>query len=216
MQPRTLGACWYFTILMCLLVGSANGDLVVSFSPSGADVVVTLTGSLDLTGLSTASTSDASSGADFNSLASNITSASQDRDSYSSSVLGANFLTSIPTAPGGSVNTSDPGFEVGYSFQSFASPNGEFIHVPDNYISGTTLNLSHTYVGTTLMNLGLTPGISWGASFPIHAVNLAGDIVTTSVTQSITFQAVPEANQIAMFGIVGLLFGVSAFCRRVL
>lgn len=170
-----------------LNIAPVNAAVVTQFKQVGSDVVATLSGTLDLTGL-TADTSLWFGGVPFISpanaaVASNTAGALLDL--YYGSISGPASFGS------GGVTLADSRTGDSVSFRPF-----DFgIFVPHLYVSGGSLNATMTFLGKTFADFGVTPGD--------YVYNLPSD------TYTVRFQDVAPvplpAGLPLLFGALGLL-----------
>jgi hypothetical protein len=185
---------------------SAQAAYVVTFDQVGSDVVETGSGSLDLTALSVESFDilrDASVtpslGRFFSGAFTGANTAFADLDSVSPLAFGPGALTAASTTTGGPVG--------------LVSGLGDLAALifPIDYISGTPLSDSSTYLDATISSLGLTPGayvFGWGSAADADADTFTIDVVASPPP------AVPEPSTWAMglLGFAGL--GYAALRRK--
>jgi hypothetical protein len=193
-----LGTSWIASAALgvSLIGASAQAALVIDIDQVGPDVVATMSGSIDMTDLVNTNqpsgnfnTGFMESGGDF-------------LDMQSAGVGNGNIFGGITgpatfgTATTGAAASSSTGgfFDLEYA----AEP---IFFLPDSYVSGNSLSGTDTWAGTTLAQLGLTPGASftysWGSN--THADSLQINIGPAS-------QSVPEPASLAM-----LSAGLTAF-----
>jgi hypothetical protein len=182
---------------------SAQAAYVVTFDEVGSDVVETGSGSLDLTDLSVGTfdiSRDASVtpnlGRFFSGVFSDTNSSFADLD-ISPTAFGSGTFAAASTTTGGPVG--------------LVSGLGDLpaLLFPLDYISGTALSDSSTYLDATISSLGLTPGayvFGWGSG--AHADTFTIDVVASPPP------AVPEPSTWAMMliGFAGL--GYAAARRK--
>jgi hypothetical protein len=178
---------------------SAQAAYVVTFDEVGSDVVETGSGSLDLTALSVGTFGigrDASVtpnlGRFFSGVFTGTDTSFANIFSFSPLAFGAGSFTAASTTTGGPVG--------------LVSGLGDLptLFFPIDYISGTPLSDSSTYIDATISSLGLTPGayvFGWGSG--AHA-----DTFTIAVVASPP-PAVPEPSTWAM-----MLIGFAASATR--
>jgi PEP-CTERM motif len=177
---------------------------VVTFDVVGSDVVETGSGSLDLTDLSVGAfdiSRDASVtpnlGRFFSGVFTDTNSSFADLDSVSPLAFGSGAFVPASTTTGGPIG--------------LVSGLGDLpaLLFPLDYISGTALSDSSTYLDATISSLGLTPGayvFGWGSG--AHADTFTIDVVASPPP------AVPEPSTWAMMliGFAGL--GYAAVRRK--
>ncbi len=172
------------------LPSRASGAFVFTISPVGPNVVVTGSGSFDLSALviDVPPSGTGFSGGMWPGAAILSSGPSVPVDEYRSTPGVINF------GPGGVTrSTSDFGDPVGIH----GGLSGGLLYVPAGYISGTQLVTSSTYANQTLASLGLTPGnyvFRWGSG---------------GSADSLTVSIVPEPSSSSLLGcgaVVGVLF----------
>ena len=148
------------TLLMFTLVGPSRAGFIVNLTETGGNVVATGSGTLNITALALDS-----GGGNFSPvLVPNGGEAlfglpHSDIDLYDTPVGPASFGSGGPFAA-----DSGTGDFVGILPIS-SSPNIDLLAVPRNYVSGSMLQSSATWSGSTFASLGLTPGTytwTWG------------------------------------------------------
>ena len=141
------------------LPNGASGAFVFTISPVGPNVVVTGSGSFDLSALviDVPPSESGFSGGMWPGAAILFSGPSVPVDEYRSTPGVINF------GPGGvTQSTSDFGDAVGIH----GGLSGGLLYVPAGYISGSQLVTGSTYANQTLASLGLTPGnyvFRWGS-----------------------------------------------------
>jgi hypothetical protein len=160
----------------------------IAIQEVGGNVVWTATGTLNLGGLTYASTqSGGGIGFDANTKAFGSGLASPNVDLYNGSIT-------LPSAfgTGGGAGTSAIGSYIGI----FGIPS---LYVPAGYVSGAALSGVTTYNSTTLATLGLTVGTyvySWGSGGNADTLTLsigAQPTPTPTITQTQTSTPTPTA-----------------------
>lgn len=130
-------------------VGNAQAEYIANIEQVGSNVVVTGSGTLDLTGLSFSDTGAFSSGIVPAQSVLGVGAPSRDAvDVYSGFSGPANF------GSGGGEVPSDSGTGDKVAIEAFLNE----LAVPAGYVSGTSLADSSTYDNATFASLGLTPG----------------------------------------------------------
>ncbi|WP_221031485.1 PEP-CTERM sorting domain-containing protein [Actomonas aquatica] len=191
--------------LLALIVSPVFAQLTVSFTQSGADVTVDVNGSIDLTGL-TAGDQDLAYAPEQIYLGAFdyvwISSAVGTYDTY--------------TLPFGSFASSG-GFSIPgpstYYTPDFVADVGiwgtlgtDTLYVNGDYVSGASVNLSTSILGTTLADIGMVAGESLTLSW---SDGTGGSITFAALS------AVPEPSTYAMIvGVAGLGFAVWRRRRR--
>ncbi len=126
------------------LPNSAHADITALPVQSGADVVITYSGSVDLTGLT--SLGGESIGASINPT---------DVKFFSADGISGDLYSfgHVPGTPFGTGGDSTPNSVSGQNFGVNFATN--LVYVPTGYISGTPLSGSMTFTGATLASLGI-------------------------------------------------------------
>lgn len=192
---------------MCCLVALAGvafrptqAGLIFTFAEVGSDVVMTATGSLDLTNL------NAQTNASWRAQDNGVQSGASSNEYVASGVAGDSttpYTTTFTTAGGsfGERAFLAPSSVSGGIAGFLDGPGTDFVWVPAGYVSGSPLNATSTFNSTTLAGMGLIPGNytwSWSGSSP--------DTITVSV--------VPEPGSLAFFGAAALAVVGFAGARR--
>lgn len=145
---------------LLLAWGHAHAAYTVYMYQSGADVVATGSGSLNLAGLVAGAVGGAASRVQPNNgaLVIGLTAVAQGFDGIAGPVaMGAGGSTAASSSTGDKAGVA---------------PAINRLIVPNGYVSGTPLASSATWVGTTIAGLGLTPGTytwTWaGDSFIVN------------------------------------------------
>ncbi|MFO0953062.1 MAG: hypothetical protein U0835_18295 [Isosphaeraceae bacterium] len=157
---------------------NAHAQVIVVFSQSGPDVVGTVSGQANLTGLS---------GGYLLSNSFGFISPGQ-KSFVSTNGVSTNFDNVV----------SGPLFGTGGLTQASASSGstvgflGARLTVPFNYVSGTSLSASLTFAGATYATLGLTPGT--------YTFTWSGGSFATGQALQIQILAVPEVGSLTLGG----------------
>jgi hypothetical protein len=185
--------------VLTLSFGTARAGVIIDVTQAGANVMVTASGSIDLTGL-TFLTTDMGS-----------TYSSEMTPSEAYIVVGTAFRIDEFTGASGPSSFGNGGLTVATSGSGdFISVLGEgFGSAPEivtyhNYTSGTPISSMSEYDNTTISGLGLNPGTytyTWGSG---------------ATDPSVTVQIVPEpASAVeAMFGAAALAAAYGWSCLR--
>lgn len=132
--------------LLTLLPNSAHADITARPVQSGADVVITYSGTVDLTGMTPAGVENFAEGRlDPTNVIYIATSIALIGDLYG-------FAPTLMT-PFGTGGLSIPNSVLGQAFGVHFDTG--FVYVPSGYISGDPLSGSMTFTGATLASLGL-------------------------------------------------------------
>jgi hypothetical protein len=184
---------WAAATLVALAPLAAQASVVFNIQQVGADVVITGSGSYNLTAatLLGVGSQDGYVGAVYGSLA--VGGPHGYVDAYS---LTANAGTTFGSG-GYFKGTSDLGDVFGLDATSY----GGFITVYTGYLSGTPLSGSTTFANRTFESLGLNVGS--------YTYAIANDTLTVTVTVS----SVPEPSSLALMGL-GLAAAGRARRRR--
>jgi len=165
---------------MALAANLAQAAATVSFEEVGADVVATLSGSLDLTGMFNLATLPLPyTGVNPGGAAIASGVAGDGLDSYFNQLSGPTQFGTYLKTPGS--------FSSGDAFVLDGELGNLFL--PAGYTSGTALNSQLTLAGTSFAGLGLTPGS--------HLFTLtSSDTITVTV-----LSPVPEPASVIMMGL---------------
>lgn len=164
MKPHTLLAC--AALLQAALPTAAQAGLIFTMQESGSDVVVTGSGSVDLTGLTLLGSTS--------SLAFISTHATW------GSALSIGPVASEPVYSYGGLVSSDPDFGSSSLWTPASTGSGDKIslivneltflgpalHLPSAYVSGAALAATSTWLGASFASLNLNPGTytwTWGS-----------------------------------------------------
>jgi hypothetical protein len=146
----------------CMILSSqSRGEFVLTFSQSGANVVATGSGTIDLSALSYAGIRLAG-GSYVASAAGGFYSGSlQEADEYTGISGPASFGTG-----GLFLSTTSTGDAIGILQSGFAPDLTLDLFVPLDYVSGDSLSDQSTWDNETISGMGLTPGTytwTWGS-----------------------------------------------------
>jgi hypothetical protein len=170
---------------------SAKANFIATMNQVGTDVVVTGSGTIDLTGLSFFANGSAPA-AMIIPIQGLLYLNDGPVDVY------ANISGPFSFGMGGTTRaSSSSGDAVGLD-----GLGSNRLFVPSGYLSGNPLSDTSTYSNATLASVGVTPGTyiwTWGTG--IHA-------------DSFTLQIVPEPSTSALLGLTGIGAGVMAYRRR--
>ena len=178
-----------------LSANTANAAVMINFADVGGNVVATLTGSLDTTGLT-------SEGIFFLNVA---TQANAGYIGIGAEDVFVNAFSGFtgPSGFGPGSDFVDADASVGSNFAFNATGFGTpFIFVEQDYVSGSALAGTATFLGTSLATLGLATGS--------YVYNSSADTVTINVGPT---GAVPEPATWAMM-IAGVGMAGGALRRR--
>ena len=167
-------------IALFAVAGSASASVMFVFTQSGGNVVGTLSGSLDVTGLSFSNSTDGTSAIiPFGAVI-------QSGPNSAPTSVAANAFTGPQSfGPGGGTLATS---STGSAFALNPLPV-HTLSLPQSYTSGTALSGTITFAGTTFAGLGIIPGA--------YTFTLPHDTIT------FTFGAVavPEPATLALLGI---------------
>jgi hypothetical protein len=170
-------------VAMLLLVAAvgrrADASLVIDIEQVGPNVVVTGSGSLNLTGLSFAGTVNSVSA--LYPAVGNITFGAGSSDNYET-------LTKQSFGPGAFENAT---FTSGDSFGVVGGAHA--VRVPHGYVSGASLSGSDTFDDVTIGGLGLTPGT--------YTYTLPNDTITLNIALEPSSLAMAGAAMLAGLGV---------------
>jgi hypothetical protein len=195
-----LGGSLAIAVLLLTTVATpASSAIVMTAVESGDDVVISFSGTLDITGLTPFATDTfGSSRMRATDSLIHFRGTTGSLDSYSSVFssspfsIGAGALTSATSSAG------DVAFGVSRS-------NLWLERNTDSTFWQSTRSGSMTFANNTLAGLGITPGTyNWVLN------NTAADTITLTATQ-----AVPEPSSLVLFGGGGVAFACAAYRRRV-
>jgi len=177
--------------LALMTAGRVEASTVITLEQSGSNVVMTGSGSLNITGMTfdtsglvNAGVTPGEAGAFPGALSANV-------DIY----LGLTGPTSFGS--GGFISASS-----GSGGLFGVQGNGGFLEVPMGYVSGASLSATDTFNNKTLSGLGLTPGT--------YTFNLPHDTLTVEIGVA----AVPEPSTLTMASIGALTLAGCARRRR--
>lgn len=187
--------------LACFALSPAQAGLVFTFAEVGSDVVMTATGSVDLTDL------NADTNANWSAGNNGVQSGASRNEYVATGVAGATttpYRTTFTTVGGsfGEIAFLAPSSVSGDIAGFLDGPATDFVWVPAGYVSGTALNGTSTFNNTTFAGMGLIPGNytwSWNGSSP--------DTITVAVP------AVPEPSTLALCGVAGAGLGFAGVRR---
>jgi hypothetical protein len=146
-----------------LLCSHASATTIVTIEEVGSDVVATVSGTVDLTGLTYSTTSNGGASL-LEPNYGTIVLHGGNFDGYSG-ITGPGSFGSGDTTPASSKSGDDFGL-LGYA---------DIIQIPHAYISGTNFSSTATWDGTTLAALGITPGTytwNWGSGADADSLTL--------------------------------------------
>jgi hypothetical protein len=179
---------------LLLAWGHAHAAYTVYMYQSGADVVATGSGSLNLTGLVFGGAGAAAPRVQPNvgALVIGLTAAAQGFDGIAGpAVTGAGGSTAVSSSTGDKVGVA---------------PAINRLIVPNGYVSGAPLASSATWVGTTIAGLGLTPGT--------YTWTWAGDSFVLNVGMAPPLPAVAQVPTVSEWGMAVLSVALAVFGLR--
>ncbi|MEP3227257.1 MAG: PEPxxWA-CTERM sorting domain-containing protein [Parasphingorhabdus sp.] len=181
-----------FSLGMVALPGAAQAAIVIDIEQNGSDVVGTVSGSLDLTGLTFFRSISNLNGGALNSV-----------EARRGLFVGAETTLAPADAYQGIAGPSNWGMGGRQVRQLFSgdtfgiAADLTFIWLPVGYTSNTAIASTATFAGTTIANLGLDAGV--------YSYTTPNDTITVNIGQAVG--AVPEpatwAFMIFGFGAVG-------------
>jgi len=186
-----------------ILVTSANADLHIDFSESGANVIMTISGSWDVwvSGIDSPGQNSTS----FESTANRDQAFTSGDDGYS--LLNTFSITGTPDGlwTGGPVSLS--GTNVSGAAGVIVNTGTSLIQrrAPIGYTAGDAINASATFTSTSLTAMGLP---SSGA-FEVDLISVGGP---ENFTWGVNGAVIPEASTVMMF--VAGAVGLSVYARR--
>jgi PEP-CTERM motif len=168
---------------------TAQAALVIDIDQVGPDVVATMSGSIDMTDLVNTNQPSGNIGTGF------MESGGDFLDMQSASVGNGNIFAGItgPATFGTDTTGAAASSSTGGSFD-LEYAGEPLIFLPDSYVSGNSLSGTDTWAGTTLAQLGLTPGASFTYSWGSNA-----DADSLQINIGPASQSVPEPASLAMF-----------------
>jgi hypothetical protein len=179
-----------------LFAQPAHAEFIVTIVQDGSDVVVTGSGTIDLTGLTFVRSDSFISGIWPSEAVLGIGAPGGEAvDVYTGFTGPPNFGTGGSTVP----SDSGSGDKV-----AVEEPTNELV-VPEGYVSGTSLSDSSTYDNATFTSLGLTPGTytyTWNTPADSFVIEVGGS------------SAVPEPANLSLLAAALAMTLVAARCRR--
>ena len=200
-MPTTKFLATALALALCVTAAvpsRSRAEFNISVQEVGADVVVTGSGSANLSALTLVSRQSYDA-IIFPSGPGLLVGAAgmQAADDYQSIFGPGSFGTG-----GFAMATSGSGQRFGLNA---LSPTQLLLNVPRDYVSGTALSSTSTYVGKTFASLGLTPGTyryTWGT-----------EATADSMTILVVARAVPEPASLSL-ALLGGLFWIGCGVRR--
>lgn len=190
---RTLTA-----ILLTWVCGTANSAVIIDFSETGSDLTISLSGTLNTSGLShliyggsAPGTSSINSGTSQDYIIFGASAAPIDRYDFSN--------TRLPVFAGTFSGIADS--TSGDAFYFWNASNGSArLFLADTFVSGSSLSASMTFLNTSLADIG---GVNTGI------ITLPGDTIEFTVNANTGGASVPNAPVTAL-----LLAGLSGLGLR--
>ncbi|TWT50631.1 hypothetical protein Pla22_33740 [Rubripirellula amarantea] len=176
---------------------TASADLVVSFTEMGGSVVTSISGSIDLTGLS-----------NVGDVPESISVRPSNGTFYVGSTSGIpheHYFVPSSVVRTGPLSFGSGGYTAATSgsgdFIGFTANSGNFnIYLPENYVSNTLVTGTANYAGESFASLGIDPGV--------YTWNAGANQITATIA------AVPKPSSVAFLMIAGLGAGVVRFRHR--
>jgi hypothetical protein len=202
---KKFGAASLFLLLTACLTGNAFAGIVFDISESGPNLVVTATGSLDLSGFTTLQTNGAWNPGVTYIRTTTLVTGSGAFDSYATGTTfftsgGASGTSVFPSGPSYLAASTQGGDYVVFSMDNQVPAVNPVVYVPTGYTSNAPINGTATYSGLSLASLGMTPSTVWK-----WYLGADGD-----ESQSITIVPEPSTYVIAFAGVAG----ASVLCGR--
>lgn len=175
-----------------VVAAPADAAYVVTFAPSGNNVVATGAGSIDTAGLTDTDIEAAVPanvyvfGFSYDPTPNELTGSGSTSEEWSEGTGGP--ATLFDTTPGGRPASSGSGDLVGIGFDT----SDYVIFLPVGYVSGAALSDTATYDNVTISDLGLIPGTytwSWGSGAAADSFELI-----------VADQPIPEPTTLAILG----------------
>jgi len=189
------------TATLLILSQPAQAGYMVTLQQVGSNVVATGTGAFDLTGL----TNGGATGnvpAILPAVAFIVTGLSNDGTIYG----GSGVITGPSSFGSGGLTLASSGTGDLVGLETNNGTFGDFIIVPQGYVSGTSLSDSATYLNATLSTLGVTPGIyewTWGNG---ANQNFTLDAIAPAVPDSGSTLGLLSLSVVALLGATRLRF----------
>lgn len=177
-------------ILLIACPTFALAAITVNFYEQGGDVIAEASGSLDVSGLTSAGSGQSAF-------------IGTDSTTYFGYVFGAilpgtqtafdvTFTSEQPFGPLAEAPTTSTAGTLGIAGElpGGASPASDFLYLPGGYVSGDTVSASSTWAGATLASLNLVPGVY---SFAYVADSITFNVLTSPPLppSSVTPEAIP-------------------------
>ncbi len=187
--------------------------VTVNFYEQGGDVIAEVSGSLDVTGLTSSGSGQAAFiGTDSTTYFGYVFGAILPGTQHSFDVT---FTSEQPFGPLGEAPTSSTAGTIGISGElpGGPGPDSDFLILPGGYTSGDVISTSSTWAGATLASLNLVPGT--------YSFTYAADSVTLNVLTSpplpppsITPTAIPVM-PVWLLGLMALVIaGIASYSIR--
>lgn len=186
------------SLTLGLLSGTANASFLYNIKEVGSDVVVTGSGSIDLTGFASIGTGSHVSDI-LPSEPAIVTGAGIGQDLYRGGIISG-------PATFGPGNTLMLGNGSGMNFGFDVGIYNQF-EVPAGYVSGDFISSNATFVDSTFASIGLTPGI-----YIYNVGEVIGNTITLDIgNSSMPIAAMPLPASAPMFGAALLALGAVGY-----
>lgn len=176
----------------------AQAGYIVTFNETGANVVASGSGTIDLGGLTFLTSGNNTVPQVAPPFATELTGAAGGVDEYQFRTISGPFSFGSGPITDATTGTGDlVGVEVGFRVN-------QFIFVPTGYTSGDNLSDTATYANESFATLGLTPGV--------YAYNFGSGADADTFTVDVA--SVPEPASLALFGAGLAVLGVMLHRRK--
>ena len=180
--------------VLLISVASSRGEVVITFSQSGANVLAQGTGTLDIASLTLAGHGDSGGFVTPNQASVGV-------GSFNTNDLYTGFTGPTSFGPAGFTNASSGTGDI----EGIEGSGDMFLITPEAYTSGTALSGNATWDNTTISDLGLTPGTytwNWGSG------------ATADSLEVVIPGAAPEPDSMILAAVAIGVFVFGAWIRR--